>query len=422
MLEHFSDNTLDVSQNITENVVEVLTLSSDNDQSEPETLTSSDWEPHKSEINIKEQSKIHVYDKNFVPSSIFDVKSIKKKNIIFQEDETPFILSIYIDDQAYDSSRKKSVKAVYLVVENFETGSRLKDKTIFLLMNIPKNVPIYNLTAPLPFVKEIFQLSKMNCLYKHKIKIIFHQIIGDSVEQQKAAGKLSSSGITMCRSYSNFFDFDVKTVLRDPMQIKTIQKEFPICWAHLLLEGLFKDGLYSIKQRLNSQISTISKKPDSLNTYIKFINLPLNPFNKPKDLTAIECLELSMVLGLCIKNSKENLIIFEWLVLFNSIVSNLYLPSRCENDELELEDFCIRFRIKHIELIDYFKLKLNLDTKDHDINMKQITDIRKKRIKNISMKYYIEKEEEKKKAVNKKKREEQKFKRFRRIGKKINNI
>ncbi|KAJ6251792.1 hypothetical protein M0813_01562 [Anaeramoeba flamelloides] len=431
-------------------------------------------------------SNTSVYDKNFKPSSIFDVESIKKKNIIFQEDETPFILSIYIDDQAYDSSRKKSVKAVYLVVENFETGSRLKDKTIFLLMNIPKNVPIYNLTAPLPFVKEIFQLSKMNCLYKHKIKIIFHQIIGDSVEQQKAAGKLSSSGITMCRSCSlnkkdiffnlgktltlenpsndlnessntdslsnsdsntssnskinsvlnsttksnlkhdnysfhtlnsdnksqnsNFFDFDVKTLLRDPMQIKTIQKEyilqffrsgdyqktiidfedrkrktgvlhqncnfwlhffgfdscdfsrFSICWAHLLLEGLFKDGLYSIKQRLNSQISTISKKLDSLNTHIKFINLPLNPFNKPKDLTAIECLELSMVLGLY-----------------------------------------------------YFHLKPNLDTKDHDINMKQIADIRKKRIKNISMKYYIEKEEEKIKAVNKKKREEQKFKRFRRI-------
>ncbi|KAJ3430823.1 metastasis-associated protein and mesoderm induction early response protein [Anaeramoeba flamelloides] len=325
-------------------------------------------------------SNTSVYDKNFKPSSIFDIKSIKKKNIIFQEDETPFILSIYIDDQAYDSSRKKSVKAVYLVVENFETGSRLKDKTIFLLMNIPKNVPIYNLTAPLPFVKEIFQLSKMNCLYKHKIKIIFHQIIGDSVEQQKSSRKIKF------KWYNN------------------VPIIFPICWAHLLLEGLFKDGLYSIKQRLNSQISTISKKLDSLNTYIKFINLPLNPFNKPKDLTAIECLELSMVLGLCIKNSKENLIIFEWLDLFNSIVSNLYLPSRCENDELELEDFCIRFRIKHIELIDYFKLKPNLDTKDHDINMKQITDIRKKRIKNISMKYYIEKRRRKKpKAVNKKK-------------------
>ncbi|KAJ6251791.1 hypothetical protein M0813_01561 [Anaeramoeba flamelloides] len=62
MLEHFSDNTLDMSQNITENIVEVLTLSSDFDQSEPETLTSSDWEPHKSEINIKEQRKIQLID------------------------------------------------------------------------------------------------------------------------------------------------------------------------------------------------------------------------------------------------------------------------------------------------------------------------------------------------------------------------
>ncbi|KAJ6226111.1 hypothetical protein M0813_01080 [Anaeramoeba flamelloides] len=156
------------------------------------------------QILLKHMKQIgwYVYEKNFKPSSIFDVESIKKKNIIFQEDETPFILSIYIDDQAYDSSRKKSVKAVYLVVENFETGSRLKDKTIFLLMNLPKNVPIYNLTGPLPFVKELFQLSKMKNLYKHKINVVFHQIIGDSVEQQKAAGKLSSSGTEMCRSCS----------------------------------------------------------------------------------------------------------------------------------------------------------------------------------------------------------------------------
>ncbi|KAJ6227697.1 hypothetical protein M0813_09600 [Anaeramoeba flamelloides] len=228
----------------------------------------------------------------------------------------------------------------------------------------------------------------------------YQKTIIDFEDRKRKTGVLHQN----CNFWLHFFGFDSCDFSR-----------FSICWAHLLLEGLFKDGLYSIKQRLNSQISTISKKLDSLNTHIKFINLPLNPFNKPKDLTAIECLELSMVLGLCIKNSKENLIIFEWLDLFNSIVSNLYLPSRCENDELELEDFCIRFRIKHIELIDYFHLKPNLDTKDHDINMKQIADIRKKRIKNISMKYYIEKEEEKIKAVNKKKREEQKFKRFRRI-------
>ncbi|KAJ6243801.1 hypothetical protein M0813_22242 [Anaeramoeba flamelloides] len=491
-------------------------------------------------------SNTSVYEKNFKPSSIFDVESIKNKEIICKEDETPFILSIYIDDQAYDSSRKKSVKAVYLVVENFETSSRLKDKTIFLLMNIPKDVPVYNLTAPLPFVKELFQLSKMKCLYKHKIKVIFHQIIGDSVEQQKAAGKLSSSGTEMCRSCSlnkkdiffnlgqklsletpnsniynisnsdslpnskstfnldqknplsnskvnsktepnsklnnpsiftskfdpkplntNFFDHEIKVPSRDPIQIKVIQKEyilnffqskdyqktikkfegtkkssgvlfqtcnfwlhffefdsadfsrFSICWAHLLLEGLFKDGLVSIKQRLSSKISKISKKLNYLNSYLKFINIPLNPLNKPNDLTAIECLELSMILGLCIEKKKENLIIFEWLDLFNSIVSNLYLPSRCENDELELEDFCNRFRIKHIELIDYFLLKPQLYKKDHDENIKQIRDIRNNRIKNISMKYYIEKKETEIKKFNKSKREEQKFKRFRRVNKKL---
>ncbi|KAJ6250725.1 hypothetical protein M0813_15538 [Anaeramoeba flamelloides] len=491
-------------------------------------------------------SNTSVYEKNFKPSSIFDVESIKKKNIIFQEDETPFILSIYIDDQAYDSSRKKSVKAVYLVVENFETGSRLKDKTIFLLMNLPKNVPIYNLTGPLPFVKELFQLSKMKNLYKHKINVVFHQIIGDSVEQQKAAGKLSSSGTEMCRSCSlnkkdiffnlgkklyvhesrsnlnisnsnfhsnsnkeeftlnsnsknnktksnsntetvsnsnsllnfipksdpkyfdsNFFDVEIKAPFRDPIKIKTTQKEyilnffrsndfqktttehkkiktstgvihqncnfwlhffgfdscdfsrFSICWAHLLLEGLFKDGLQSIKQRLNKKIDKISKKLNYLNSYLKFISIPLNPLNKPNDLTAIECLELSMVLGLCIDNSKENLIIFEWLDLFNSIVSNLYLPSRSEKNELELEVFCNRFRIKHIELIDYFMLKPHLFDKDHNENIKKINEIRKKRIKTISLKNYIAKKDLEIKELNKSKREKQKFKRYRRVNKKL---
>ncbi|KAJ3438760.1 hypothetical protein M0812_14773 [Anaeramoeba flamelloides] len=459
MLEHFSDNTLDVSQNITENVVEVLTLSSDNDQSEPETLTSSDWEPHKSEINIKEQSKIQLIDSLREKSSedeISDeidqldlkIKNISVNNVSHKDfnytfTENDFSKNLNLESECSETKSDKKI--------NIEDKSYFKNKFpfIFDLENYKKN--IQNQAIPIQFVTNkqlkinefqeyIFHLNKKhNLTFENPSNDLNKSPNTDSLSNSDSNTSSNSKINSVLKSTtksnlkhdnysfstfnsdnksqdSNFFDFDVKTVLRDPMQIKTIQKEyilqffrsgdyqktiidfedrkrktgvlhqncnfwlhffgfdscdfsrFPICWAHLLLEGLFKDGLYSIKQRLNSQISTISKKLDSLNTYIKFINLPLNPFNKPKDLTAIECLELSMVLGLY-----------------------------------------------------YFKLKLNLDTKDHDINMKQITDIRKKRIKNISMKYYIEKEEEKKKAVNKKKREEQKFKRFRRIEIKFNS-
>ncbi|KAJ6251814.1 hypothetical protein M0813_01584 [Anaeramoeba flamelloides] len=605
----FSENLTDCSI-LKENEVEVLTISSDFDEFQSETLTSSDWEPHVSEINIEKEREIqfmnqfkeksseeefseeidqidlkmknisvnNVSHKDFnyafkvddfskildkEPSHseiknnqeiniedieyfkkkfpiIFDLEEYKKeieneaspiqfnKSIKCEKDENLFILSIYIDDQAYDASKKKSVKAIYLVVENFETGSRLKDKTIFLLMNLPKNAPIYNLTVPLPFIKEIYKLSKMKYLYKHKIKVIFHQIIGDSVEQQKAAGKLSSGGIEMCRSYSlnkkdiffnlgkslhledttsklnsnskqedsnpnpninsdsnkpfnfnsnpdqnlnpeienlnsNFFDFEVKTNLRDPKQIKQIQKEcilnffrskdyqqslkefgkiktntgvlyqtcnfwlhffgfnscdfsrFSICWAHLLLEGLFKDGLRSIKLRLNDTITEVTKQLNYLNSYFKFINLPSNPLNKPKDLTAIECLELSMILGLCIKKSKENEIIFHWLDLFNRIISNLYLPSRNEETELELEYCCDKFRIKHIELVDYFIFKTPHKKNEEKNSLIKINEIRKIKIKNILLKKIILQDE----MNNKEKKTKQKNKRLRRINKKL---
>ncbi|KAJ6229644.1 hypothetical protein M0813_07602 [Anaeramoeba flamelloides] len=282
-------------------------------------------------------SNTSVNQPDFEPASIFDVKSIKKQNIVCDDDETLFILSIYIDDQSHTSKKSNSIKAVYLVVENFKTGFRLKNKTIFLLCNLPKGVPIYNLFKPLPFIKEIYRLINMETLFDQKIKVIFHQIIGDTIEQQKAAGKVDHSGLQMCRycclskkdirynlgkniktkkeknenqnkvlnqnnyckqdilvskrcsekhkniqkQYSiNFFrSQDKKKVLDNFQKIKThtgilFQKgnfwlhlfdfkcsdfsKFSICWAHLLLEGLLKDGLKSIKKRVDSELYIIT--------------------------------------------------------------------------------------------------------------------------------------------------------------------
>ncbi|KAJ6237577.1 hypothetical protein M0813_27139 [Anaeramoeba flamelloides] len=208
-------------------------------------------------------------------------------------------------------------------------------------MNLPKNAPIYNLTVPLPFIKEIYKLSKMKYLYKHKIKVIFHQIIGDSVEQQTAAGKLSSGGIEMCRSCSlnkkdiffnlgkslhledttsklnsnskqedsnpnpninsdsnkpfnfnsnpdqnlnpeienlnsNFFDFEVKTNLRDPKQIKQIQKEYSSKKKYLLVQKIKADP-NEIKFTFDNPRKFYLISPDE---FRNIINLIPNTWNK----------------------------------------------------------------------------------------------------------------------------------------------
>ncbi|KAJ3447938.1 hypothetical protein M0812_00411 [Anaeramoeba flamelloides] len=94
---------------------------------------------------------------------------------------------------------RDNLKGVYMFIENFNVGARLKNHSIFLLMNLPKEVPIYDLKTRLPFISELLHLQRTKELFGKKVFIRLCSIAGDTVEQQPASGKLSHSSIEVCR-------------------------------------------------------------------------------------------------------------------------------------------------------------------------------------------------------------------------------
>ncbi|KAJ3444669.1 hypothetical protein M0812_10527 [Anaeramoeba flamelloides] len=75
---------------------------------------------------------------------------------------------------------------------------------------------------------------------------------------------------------------------------------FKICWVHLLLEGLFKDGLLIVKTLLGkTYIESLSGNLDILIKLYPGVNVPLDPLGNK--LNAIEVLDLSMILNIAIE-------------------------------------------------------------------------------------------------------------------------
>ncbi|KAJ3429842.1 hypothetical protein M0812_23734 [Anaeramoeba flamelloides] len=75
---------------------------------------------------------------------------------------------------------------------------------------------------------------------------------------------------------------------------------FTICWVHLLLEGLFKDGVYNIKLLFNNKyLKLLSKNIDNLSRFYSWLNIPNNPFDVK--LTSMEVLDFSMIFALAIE-------------------------------------------------------------------------------------------------------------------------
>ncbi|KAJ3437004.1 hypothetical protein M0812_19071 [Anaeramoeba flamelloides] len=90
----------------------------------------------------------------FQPMEFFDTEKFKKFNINLNNNEYEymFFISIFIDSQAHKSDMRDNIKGVYMFIENFRVGVRLKNKSIFLLMNLPKDVPIYDLKGAFAFL------------------------------------------------------------------------------------------------------------------------------------------------------------------------------------------------------------------------------------------------------------------------------
>ncbi|KAJ3451455.1 hypothetical protein M0812_03200 [Anaeramoeba flamelloides] len=244
---------------------------------------------------------------------------------------------------------------------------------------------------------------------------------------------------------------------------------FTICWVHLLLEGLFKDGLLIVKTLLGkTYIESLSGNLDILIKLYPWVNVPLDPLGNK--LNAIEVLDLSMILNIAIelteygyfeskiqefeiekiqieldkqtdkrnltqkeikdenekrykklfKNKRDQLIldifreknhltllndfsnwkteyfdqvpinnklkvILDWIDLFNSLISNLFLPSRNKNDDDLLEKKCNDFRFIHLKLCNFKDLpgsshnfiedETNKKKKSNFYNLKRKTNI-----------------------------------------------
>ncbi|KAJ3440366.1 hypothetical protein M0812_16424 [Anaeramoeba flamelloides] len=87
-------------------------------------------------------------------------------------------------------------------------------------MNLPKDVPIYDLKEPLPFISEMLELEKTKTLFGKKILFKLCFIVGDTLEQQSAAGKLSHSAIQCCRhcclsKHDKGFNLGNKLIIND---------------------------------------------------------------------------------------------------------------------------------------------------------------------------------------------------------------
>ncbi|KAJ3447002.1 hypothetical protein M0812_07806 [Anaeramoeba flamelloides] len=138
---------------------------------------------------------------NFKPMEFYHTKKFKKFNLNPEDNQYDYVffISLFIDAHSHKSSMRDNLKGVYMFIENFNVGARLKNHSIFLLMNLPKEVPIYDLKTRLPFISELLHLQQTKELFGKKVFIRLCSIAGDTVEQQPASGKLSHSSIEVCR-------------------------------------------------------------------------------------------------------------------------------------------------------------------------------------------------------------------------------
>ncbi|KAJ6237578.1 hypothetical protein M0813_27140 [Anaeramoeba flamelloides] len=157
----FSENLTDCSI-LKENEVEVLTISSDFDEFQSETLTSSDWEPHVSEINIEKEREIQFMNQFKEKSSEeefseeIDQIDLKMKNIsVNNVSHKDFNYAFKVDDFSKILDKEPSHSEIKNNQEiNIEDIEYFKKKfpIIFDLEEYKKEIE--NEAIPIQFVKK----------------------------------------------------------------------------------------------------------------------------------------------------------------------------------------------------------------------------------------------------------------------------
>ncbi|KAJ3429573.1 hypothetical protein M0812_24929 [Anaeramoeba flamelloides] len=146
--------------------------------------------------------------------------------------------------------------------------------------NLYKNINIETLKRDNDFLKEIQKFLSIMDLQvdNHKYQNIIKKI-------SKKYGVLLQRG----NPFLHLFNFK-----------STSFYHFTICWVHLLLEGLFKDGIANLKLLLNNNyLEILTKNINILLKFYSWINIPENPLNIK--LNAMEVLDFSMILKIAIQ-------------------------------------------------------------------------------------------------------------------------
>ncbi|KAJ6247733.1 c2h2 and c2hc zinc finger protein [Anaeramoeba flamelloides] len=338
-----------------------------------------------------------VFKKGFKTTEINSTLGYKQKKFQAKQNETIINISFFYDGH---KSGKTSIDGLYMFVDNLQSCWRLKEPGIFLIANFPSNIKAYNVLDQLPLVSDL-KLLQNGLNFNGVIgKTYIHSIVGDTPAQLEARGRKSHRCLQNCATctltmgqpeyqedltnvkrrkpnetkiYQNEFKKFVQTI-NDSKECRTLDKmesltgvktqlaniwindfgfesssfsQFPICWFHLLLEGLGKDIFQQVTSNLNSRQLKIAQKRWKKLKLPPLINKIQKPFTT-KHLSAIDRQSLFQLAPLCLWDLID-LKYLKFFQIFIDILKNLYLPSRKEKNEKELEKLVIDLKNSFID-------------------------------------------------------------------------
>ncbi|KAJ6254172.1 hypothetical protein M0813_12730 [Anaeramoeba flamelloides] len=266
-----------------------------------------------------------------------------------------------------------------MFVENVKSCWRMKDPLIFLIANFPYELKIYDVLKKTKLVEDLKLLENGIRMGTKFVKAKVYSVVGDLPAQLEARGRIMHQGLYSCANCNlskndpNYTNPNFKPSKRNKEEIldykkslsdfysnvkettelnlmKNFEKEtgvllqlsniwiddlgmdpsslahFPICWFHLLLEGLCKNVWDEIIKNLNPKQTEIANKrwknlklpPNSLRVQ--------NPFLQVKR-TAVE-MESFIQYGYLIIWDFVQKKYLDFLQIMAKLLGNLFLPFR----------------------------------------------------------------------------------------------
>ncbi|KAJ6243480.1 hypothetical protein M0813_21917 [Anaeramoeba flamelloides] len=307
---------------------------------------------------------------------INETKGFQNRGLRKKEDETLLLISFYYD---HHKTGKSSLGGLYMFVENVKSCWRMKDPLIFLIANFPYELKIYDVLKKTKLVEDLKLLERGIHMGTKFVKAKVYSVVGDLPAQLEARGRIMHQGLYSCATCNlskndpNYTNPNFRPPKRNKKDIlkykehlshlysivetttdldlmKDLEKEtgalfqlsniwidelgmdptslthFPICWFHLLLEGLCKNVWDEIIKILNpKQIEIANKRWKCLKLPPNSLRVQ-NPFLQVKR-TAVEMESIIQFGYLIIWDFVEKKY-FDFLQIMGKLIGNLFLPFR----------------------------------------------------------------------------------------------